>query len=247
MSYIDAHCHLQEVANQFDYSEILKMAENKDISGWLSCALSREEIQWHQLNRSDKIKFSAGIHPIYDNGTQLTLIDIETLIKEKQIFALGEIGLDKRNRNLSKQIALLKDQISLAKVYDLPCVFHVVGHYDLFYKILSDLPTRGIWHGFSASKEIVRQFSTFDLTFSIGHVLIDSLKHTIINEIIKYGNYLIETDAPYNLRKHNSTASEVQNPLTTLVHYTNVVSRLNGVKIDSLKQDLMKNAKQYFI
>jgi len=237
---------MSEVAKLYDFADTIKTAQEKGITGWLSCALSREEVRWHQLNRSDNILFSAGIHPVYDEGTPLSLEELEILAREKQIFAIGEIGLDKRNRLLDKQIKSVKDQISLARNYDLPCVFHMVGHYDVFYKILSDLPVRGIWHGFNASKEVVKQFSKFELTFSMGHTLINSLKHDIINEIIKYGNYLLETDAPYNLKKPDKISPYLFSPLIEIVNYARVVSRLNGVKLESLQQDLAHNAKQYF-
>lgn len=223
----------------------MEAAEAKSINGWLSCALSREDLRWHQLNRNDKIKYSAGIHPIIDEGTPLTLSELETLAQTKQIFAIGEIGIDKRKRNLDEQVKLLKDQLSLAKVCDLPCVFHVVGHYDVFYKVLSDIPVRGIWHGFNASQEIVTQFSKFDLTFSMGQILISSLKHTIINAIVSYGNFLIETDAPYNLKKPDNITNDNLNPLIELISYARSVSRMNNVKIESLQMVLANNAKQY--
>lgn len=247
MNWYDGHCHLAEAAKLYDFKETLSAAEKRDIQGWLSCALSREEVRWHQLNRNDKIKFSAGIHPVYDEGSPLTLDELEHLVKEKQIFAIGEIGLDKRNRKLDEQIRLLRDQLSLARAYDLPCVFHIVGHYDVFYKVLTDMPVRGIWHGFYASKEVVKQFSAFDLTFSMGKVLIDSLKHDIINAIISYGNFLLETDAPFNLRKPEKGSPDQLNPLIELVNYARIVSRMNGVKLESLQMVLANNTKQYFI
>lgn len=238
---------MTELAKSYNFATTLKYAEEKNFQGWLSNALNKEEVQWHQLNLHPKIRYSAGIHPLYDAGTPLTLDDLEALAKAKQIFAVGEIGLDKRNRNLQKQTALLRDQISLARAYDLPVVLHAVGHYDVLYKVLSDMPVRAIWHGFNASKEIVRQFSPLGLTFSLGNTLISSLKHDIINAVIQYGNYLLETDAPYNLGKPDSTDPEPLNPLTKLISYAHVVSRLNGVRIESLNRDLLLNAKQYFI
>lgn len=246
MNWYDAHCHLSEVAKNYDFSAILKYAEDKSFQGWLSNALNREEVQWHQLNLNSKIKFSAGIHPLYDAGTPLTLEDLEGLAQKKQIFAIGEIGLDKRNRNIKEQTILLRDQISLARAYDLPVVLHAVGHYDVLYKVLADMPVRAIWHGFNASKDIVKQFSSLGITFSMGNNLISTLKHDIINAIIEYGNYLLETDAPYNLGKPDITDTEPLNPLTKLISYAHIVSRLNGVKIESLNRDLLINAKQYF-
>jgi TatD DNase family protein len=247
VSWYDSHCHLSEVAKLYDLPAYLKSAGERGIDGWLSCALSREEVRWHQLNRNDKIRFAVGIHPYYDSGTLLSLDELQNLAASKEVFALGEIGLDKRNMNLQKQITLFKDQLAIARSNNLPVVFHIVGHYDIFFKILSDLPVQGIWHGFNASRDLVRQFSKFGLTFSIGKALITSLKNEVINEIIKYGNYLIETDAPYNLQKPDNTAPDNLNPLIELVNYAKLIAKMNGVKLDSLQKDMTINAKQYFI
>jgi len=247
MNWYDSHCHMANLAKRFDFMTTVKSAEEKGINGWLSCALSMEEVRWHQININPKIKFSAGIHPLYDEGTPLTLVYLEELIKNKHIFAIGEIGLDKRNFDLKNQISVLKDQLSLARCYDLPVVFHVVGHYDVLFDILNDLPVKGIWHGFYGSKETVKQFSKFDITFSIGHTLVNSLKHEVINAIINYGNYLIETDAPYNLNKSDKTGVEPLNPLTKIISYAHIISKLNGVKLQSLNVDIMNNSKQYFV
>ncbi len=246
MVWYDAHCHLPELAKSHDVADALRTASEKGIAGWLSCALNQEEVRWHKLNRIPGIRYSAGIHPLYDAGTPLEIADLENLISNKEIFAIGEIGLDKRNRQLDKQTALLKEQLALARSHGLPCVFHVVGHYDLFFKLLSDQPVRGIWHGFNASREIVKQFSGLGLTFSLGRMLIESLKHHLINEVISYGNYLLETDAPYNFQKQDRTGKAMPNPLLELLGYARTVSRLNGVKLESLQHDLQANAGQYF-
>jgi TatD DNase family protein len=246
MIWYDAHCHLANLALSYDINALLQQAEENGVCGWLSCALSKEEVRWHQLNRHDRLLFSAGIHPLYSEGSILTLDDLEALIQNKQLFALGEIGLDKRNQNLPLQTSRLKDQLALARQYNIPCVFHVVGHYAEFKKILSDLPVTGIWHGFYTSKDILKQFLGFDLTFSIGSVLVQSLKFEIINQIISYGNFLIETDAPYNNKRPEKNLMESLNPLLELKNYTQVVSRLNGIRIEALNRLLSINARQYF-
>ncbi len=221
------------------------MAKEHGVKVWLSNALNREELHWHQLNRQPGIAFSAGIHPFYNEGTPLTLDELETLARDRQIFAIGEIGLDRRNRDLNGQLRLLRDQLSLARAYDLPCVFHVVGHQDVFFKILSELPVRGIWHGFSGSQDAVRQFSSLGLTFSIGQTLIANLKHEVINAIIATGNFLIETDAPYNVKKPDPLIPDKHNPLMDIIGYTRTVSRLNGVKVEALQSELGRRINHY--
>lgn len=245
LPWYDAHCHLYQVAQQTDFAATVAEAQVKGIRTWLSNALNREEVLWHETNPLPGMQYSAGILPSYPEGTALTLDDLETLCKEKKIYAIGEIGLEKNFRNLDYQLKLLQSQLSLARMYDLPVVFHVTGHYDLFFKILSDLPVRGIWHGFYAAKELVRQFGAFDLTFSIGSVLTTSLRHDIVNAIIQRGNYLLETDAPYGKVKANKGDPEKQNPLIKLLVLANMISRMNGVKVESLNHDISKNIKQY--
>jgi TatD DNase family protein len=246
MNIYDSHCHLAEVAKLYDINENLEAARKRGISGWLSCAQSKEEVRWHQLNKFDDVKYAAGIHPVYAQGTPLSINELEDIIKTGQLTAIGEIGLDKRNIQLDKQVKIFQEQLELARQYSLPVVYHVVGHLDIFFKILSENPVPGIWHGFSNPKEVVKQFSKFDLTYSIGHVPIAALKNDTINEIIKTGNYLLETDAPYNLKKPDKTADFNFNPLIELVNYAKIVARLNGVKTEALYKDMLHTSKRYF-
>lgn len=245
MAWFDAHCHLSDTASLSDFDVIIDTALQRGIQGWLSTALNKEQLRWHQINRRSEIRFSAGIHPFYSEGTAFNIDELDELASEKRIFALGEIGLDKRNRDLKAQILLLQSQLEIARNYDLPCVFHVVGHLDVFFKILSEQPVRGIWHGFSGSSEIVRQFSPFGLTFSMGQKLVTALKHDVINTVIAYGNFLIETDSPFNLNKPEQKAGTDYNPLLELINYARIMSKLNGIKLDALQQYQAANIKQY--
>jgi TatD DNase family protein len=247
LPWFDAHCHLSNVAQEYPLEKMLTECRAKGISTWFSNALSREEIRWHTQASIPGMRFSAGIHPTYHAGTPLSLDDLEALCKDKKIFAIGEIGLDNTHRDIVRQLPLLRDQLSLARMYDLPVIFHILGHYDQFYKLLSDLPVRGIWHGYYANKAVVAQFSKFDLTFSMGSVLINSLKHDIINAIIDRGDYLIETDAPYNLAKQDKSSDQKHNPLIKLLVLNNMVCRMNGVKIEALNQALQRNIRPYLV
>ena len=240
MTLLDAHCHLKIVAENYDLPAIITEAKAKGITNWFSSALSREEVWWHQQNLSPEMQFCAGIHPLYNEGTPLSLDDLEQLIISKQIIALGEIGLDKRNPDLKSQIALFQDQLSLAKQYELPVVLHVNGHYDILFKIMSNIELRYLWHGFYASKEIVSQFSHFDITFSLGQVLLTSQKHEIVKAIVERENFLIETDAPY----HNDPA-KYSNPFFQLVFILNSLSKLAGVKPEHLTHLMQRTSKKF--
>ncbi len=191
----DAHCHLFEFYEKGILDDEINSAKEVGVSGFFCSALGEEQFRWYQKN-SDKCFWYAGIHPYFEKS-KLTDLDIITkLADEKKIIAIGEIGLDKRNHDLNSQIQILQIQLDLAQNYDLPVVFHIVGKYYDLYKILkkSFPKIRGILHGFSGSKEIFDIYKKFDIAFSIGNKF---KNNELAKDILKYGFYTLETDAPY--------------------------------------------------
>lgn len=195
-SFLDAHCHLAD--NRIASNLAAEFAEAKEagVRRFISSALCQEEFQWHLENQLPGLFWCAGIHPCYEKSDEN---DFESLIKfcdEKQIVAIGEIGLDGRNDDLDRQKKILLQQLDLAKNYDLPVVFHVVHkYYDLFKILKNDFPgIRGYLHAFNSSPEVSEIFSEFDLAFSLG---CRPPKKEVIQSIFKRGLILFETDAPY--------------------------------------------------
>ncbi|MCF7793094.1 MAG: TatD family hydrolase [Candidatus Cloacimonetes bacterium] len=200
--FLDAHCHLADERMASNLQNELDEAKKAGVTRFISSALCREEFTWHQQNQFPGMYWSAGIHPFYEKSDEK---DFEFLIKfcdEKQIAAIGEIGLDGRNKNSEWQKQILLQQLDLAANYDLPVVFHVVHkYYDLYKIIKNNFPKiHGYLHAFNSSLDVAENFSKFDLAFSIG---CKPPKKEVLQYIFNRSLILCETDAPYQ-KPHDS-------------------------------------------
>jgi len=234
---IDAHCHLAEERIASNLQNEIEEANKVGISHFFSSALCQKEFEWHQNNAFPGMKWCAGIHPYYDESAEN---DFKTLIKlcdEKQIIAIGEIGLDKRKNNFEWQKKMLLQQLDLAKNYDLPVVFHNVRQYYEMHKILkNNFPkVRGFLHAFNASQEIFEKFKKYDLGFSLNA---KTPKDEVIFAIIKHGFYFFETDAPYMRPRE---LNEDFNHLKNLVWNVKQISQKSNTNMEILKERQFKN------
>lgn len=224
MKIRDNHCHLEEIARVGNLSKELESARSEGISEWLSCALSRGEIDWHKSNKINGMEWCAGIHPHYDGSRGLSLGDIEDLAEAKEIVAIGEIGLDRRNPEMEWQSRILLAQLALARDYDLPVIFHVVRSYYELHKLLKDnFPrVRGYLHGFSGSREVFETFARYDLGFSLNARLPGA---EVVKSIVKRGRWQIETDAPYASPEGNRGANQLRNLIWVKEQIENICGR----------------------
>ena len=191
----DAHCHLYELNEKNILNNEINLAKDAGVSGFFCSALGQKQFDWYQKN-SNLCLWYAGIHPYFKDSKREDFEKIVDFAQNNQIVAIGEIGLDKRGKNSDFQKKILYQQLDLAKQFELPVVFHIVGKYYEIYKILKkDFPKiRGILHGFNASKEIFEIYKKFDLAFSFGNRFDNK---NLAPDILKYGFFTLETDAPY--------------------------------------------------
>ncbi|MBC8385235.1 MAG: TatD family hydrolase, partial [Candidatus Cloacimonetes bacterium] len=233
--WIDAHCHLTDERIFRNHEEEISSAESVGISGFISSVLSKDEYEYIKLPEFRKLRkfiyWSAGIHPSYERSSEN---DVEYLVKlcdEKQIMAIGEIGLDKRISNSDWQKKILLLQLDLARNYHLPVIFHVVGNYYELLKILKkNFPNIfGFIHGFNSSQEVFDNFSKFDLGFSLNLQL---PKQEVIKMILKRGFCFFETDAPF--QKENNSKEEF-NHLKNLLIVVEKVSGITGISKKNLR------------
>ncbi len=240
--FIDAHCHLADSRIAANLEQELSEAKEAGISCFISSALCKEEFEWHQNQNISQMKWCAGIHPYYKKSSE---DDFDTLIRlcdDKQIIAIGEIGLDGRNDDQKWQKQILLKQLDIAQNYDLPVVFHTVRKYYELYKLLkSNFPKiRGYLHGFNASIEIAELLSKFDLAFSLG---CKPPKKDALEFIIDRGFFLFETDAPY--QKPIDDKNDF-NHLKNLMWIVNEIARVTELDKQKLEAIQSKSFKQIF-
>ncbi len=201
--FVDTHCHLQSIDINNNI-EVIEEAFNNNIKHIIvnsyNIETSKEAIE---LSKKYSNLFCAiGIGPDeISNITQADIIELEKLIRNNKITAIGEIGLDyyHNNRNKEVQKKYFIKQLNLAKGYNLPVIIHCREAYQDLIKILKGYDIKGSIHCFSGSKEEARELIKIGYKLGIGGVV--TYKNTKnLEDVVKEINIediLLETDTPY--------------------------------------------------
>lgn len=112
--------------------------------------------------------YTAGLHPWYllANTCNQELKQLEQLLTDDQLLAVGECGLDKiTNTDWHLQKEAFKQQILLAQAYRKPLVIHCVKAFAETLQLLKTIRVPVIFHG------INNKLSTIQPVINAGHYL----------------------------------------------------------------------------
>jgi TatD DNase family protein len=112
-----------------------------------------------------------GLHPVYlDTHRDANLDRLETLVADRSVIAIGEIGLDHHVEGLDpeRQRRLLERQLAIARAANLPVLLHVRKAHDEMLALLRrrPVPAGGIAHAFNGSLQQAHQY--LELGFKLG-------------------------------------------------------------------------------
>ena len=184
------HCHLASIPD-------LDMFLNNSDHVYISNALDNDELDKHLLYiNKPNLFFTTGQHPLYPENS-ITIDRTVSLLEENKLFAIGEIGFDKRNPDFDWQKKVFLEFCDIAKQYEKPIIVHNVGYYyDLLSIIKKNFPDlQFILHAFQGSVDVVKAYSKYDVIFSL-HKDIIKIKNSqnILKEIFNNHKYVFETD-----------------------------------------------------
>jgi len=239
MSLVDAHCHLANLAETMPVPEFIKEAQAKGIRAFISSMLKRRDIDWHRENPDPCILIQAGIHPSFYKS-DLRPEDISSLAEVNLLSALGEIGLDRNNKDLDWQKAQLVTQLNLARDVKLPVCLHIVGHQNLIYTYLKHYNIRYLVHGYAGSLEGFELLCRLDSCFTISSRILREDKRKLLESIIASGRYLFETDIT-RYYVHEGEA----NPLLRLLDLFEKVKALTGISEKELLMNQDENLEHF--
>ena len=206
--YIDSHCHINDDLYLNKEDEYVNEALANDVKEMIVVGFdlvsSKKAVE---IARKFKEVYAAvGIIPSeVKNMGKNDLKEIEKLLTNPRVVAVGEIGLDyywdKEDELRYQQIDVFKKQIALANKYNLPVSIHCREACMDTLEILKNHPVhkKGVIHCFSGSKEIAEEYVKLGFAIGVGGTV--TFKNAVkIKEVVKYinkDNYVLETDAPY--------------------------------------------------
>ena len=246
--YIDTHCHL----SMEDYLDIDKVIEeNKDalVEKIVVSGCSRESIEevMDLKDKYDMVYVTIGYHPEYaDTVTESDLDYLKSLLGEKKVIGIGEIGLDYHytKENKDKQIWLFEEQLKIADAFNLPVVIHSRDATMDTINILKKYKVKGIIHCFSGSLETANIYISMGFLLGIGGVV--TFKNSKLKDVVKevpLESIVLETDSPYLTPvpfrgKINSSKY--------LEYIANFIADIKNISLEELAEITSKNASSLF-
>jgi len=203
---IDSHCHLDFKDFNNNRRELIESALSSGIHTLINIGADLESSK-RTASLTEKYDFiygTVGIHP-HDAATydKYTEDEIFSLLDNKKIIGIGEIGLD-YYRDLSPrkiQRDIFRRQLEIAVDINLPVVIHTRDSFDESVEIIKDYASQlpgGVFHCFPGTVD--EAYKVIDLGFHIGIggiVTFPKAKMSSVAEAIPLENILLETDCPY--------------------------------------------------
>ena len=156
MQFVDTHCHVHD--EEF-YSDSREEAYRQSVEAGVFMIVvgtdmksSRSAVEF--VRTHSQAKAVIGVHP---HEAKDGIDGLEDLLKSSfdEVVGIGEIGLDYFYEHSSRTIQqdVLRQQLALAKKYNLPVSFHVRDAFDDFWPIFDALPVEGVLHSFTDSSK----------------------------------------------------------------------------------------------
>lgn len=215
----DTHAHYSDSAFDSDRDELLgEYLPSMGIKHILlaGCSIEESESNLELSHKYDYVYAAAGIHPelMYKAPADENLWNLlrEFLQKNKDIKALGEIGLDYHYEGFNKkwQADAFRTQLEIAKDFNLPVIIHARDATQDYLDILHEYRPRGVVHCFSGSAETAREVVE-KLGMYIGFTGVITYKNArkILGaaEYVPDDRILFETDCPYMTPEPNRKKS----------------------------------------
>lgn len=198
----DVHCHVYDYEIE-NAEKIIKECYKKNIKLIINGLDKKSNEEVIKLSKKYSNVYAAigYSQDVTDSVKDEDFILLEKQIKENDIVAIGEIGIDyhwtKENKERQKEIFV--KQIDLAKKYNLPIIVHSREAEEDVYEILKKKDVKGLMHCYSGDYVLARKFISLGYFIGIdGPITFKNNKKQLeLLKNIKLDNILLETDSPY--------------------------------------------------
>ena len=246
--YIDTHCHLS-MEDYLDIDKVIEENKNALVEKIVVSGCSRESIEevMDLKDKYDMVYVTIGYHPEYaDTVTESDLDYLKSLLGEKKVVGIGEIGLDYHytKENKDKQIWLFEEQLKIADAFNLPVVIHSRDATMDTINTLKKYKVKGIIHCFSGSLETANIYISMGFLLGIGGVV--TFKNSKLKDVVKevpLESIVLETDSPYLTPvpfrgKINSSKY--------LEFIANFIADIKNISLEELAEITSRNASSLF-
>lgn len=253
MILTDTHTHLYSEAFDQDRDEMIQRALDQGIERFFIPAIDSTYNQaMFDLKKAypENMHLMTGLHPTHVKENYMEELQVvKTLLDKDTFVAIGEIGIDLYwdTSFLKEQQHAFREQIKLAKQYQLPIVIHCRDAFDEVFEILEmekSIDLFGIFHCFTGTFEQAKRAIACQMKLGIGGVV--TFKNGKIDQFlnqIDISHIVLETDAPYlapvpyrGKRNESAYLMEVAAKLASIYQ----------IPIAEVAQKTTENSKQVF-
>ncbi len=205
MKLFDSHCHLTDTPLREDLEGVLARAARVGVCSFLVPGYDFESSrQACRLAAAREGVYAAvGFHPGWlDRVGKFSPEPFRQLARLRRPVAIGEIGLDYALDDFSPegQERVLRAQLELAALLDLPVILHCRRAFEPLYLILKDYPSvTGVLHAYSGGPRLAERFLQlgYYLGFGGGLTRPNAKRVRRAALLTPPERILLETDAPY--------------------------------------------------
>lgn len=256
MKFFDSHAHCDDNRYNVNYEGgtmgLINDCLSSNVSHIVNIGTSVESsrVSVELANEFENVYATCGIHPseVFYENTDEAIKEIEELLKNKKVVALGEIGLDYHYTNVPKELQMeyFDKQMALADKLNIPVVIHNRdAHGDCLEMIKKHPNVKGVFHCFSGSAEMAVELVKLGWYISFSGVITfsNAQKPKEACVVVPDDRLLIETDAPYL----TPTPHRGELNMPSYVQLTaEEVARLRGVSLEKIQKITTENAKRLF-
>jgi TatD DNase family protein len=250
-SIFDSHAHYDDEAFDGDRESLLSKLPEQGICHVINCGADLESSRASVKLAAEYpyIYAAVGIHPeCAKDVPEDYAAQLESLIAENKVVAVGEIGLDyhfEDNAPKEVQKAVFKTQIRLAQKHSLPIIVHDRDAHGDTLEILRELKPTGVVHCFSGSVEMANEVIRLGMYIGLGGAVTfkNARVPVEVAAAIPLERMLMETDCPYMAPvpfrgKRNDS---------TLIAYTAAkIAEIRGITIETVLNASRQNAEVLF-
>ena len=210
--WIDTHCHLDAHEFGAEALDVAARAGAQGVSMIVIPAVERGNFAAvaHLAHAAPNASYALGIHPIYvpqatDEDLAALRVAVEAAMIDPRFVAIGEIGLDFFIPLLcepamrDKQERFFREQLRIARDFDLPVLTHVRRSQDQVLKHLRQItPQGGIAHAFNGSDQQANAFIKLGMHLGFGGAMTftRALQIRRLASGLPLERIVLETDAP---------------------------------------------------
>ncbi len=205
MKYIDTHAHVTARAYEDELENVIKQLKEENTFAYNIGTTVEDSKEILELSKKHENLIPViGVHPCDTQEWNDNIInELESLIND-EVAAIGEIGLDYYHEpyNKQEQAIAFKQQIELAKKYELPVVVHTRESLEDCFNIVKEYPTvKFLFHSWSGDEEMTNRYLSIseNVYFSYNGILTfkNAQMQKDIIKLIPTDRLMFETDCPW--------------------------------------------------